>query len=97
MNGYFKDKSTRDECETICLQEPLCSGFAVSTDKHHNPNRCYIHGNISSSDIFSGWEYVQSQHFVPGTTSGEFDSSCWRRPKGKIIIAPTLFNCHYLS
>ena len=79
----------------------MCTGYAFSTEKHHDPNRCYIHGNISSSDIFSGWEYVKSQHFVPSTTSvetkemndyneWEWESSCWRRPKGKTIIAPTL-------
>ena len=81
----------------------MCTGFAVSTDKHNDPNRCYIHGNISSSDIFSGWEYVKSHYFGPSTTSvetkemnydnkWEWESSCWRRPKGKTIIDPALSN-----
>ena len=80
----------------------MCTGYAFSTEKHHDPNRCYIHGNISSSAIFSGWEYVKSQYFGPSTTSvetremnyynkWEWESSCWRR-KGKTIVDPTLSN-----
>ena len=80
----------------------MCTGYAFSTEKHKYPNRCYIHGNISSSGIISSWEYVKSQNFVPSTTSvetkvmyykneWEWESSCWRR-KGKTIIGPTLSN-----
>ena len=79
----------------------MCTGYAFSTEKHKYPNRCYIHGNISSSDIFSDWEYVKSKYFVSSTTSvetkemnddneWEWESSCWRRPKGNTINDPTL-------
>ena len=52
-----------------CVFAPCVHAF--STEKHKYPNRCYIHGNISSSDIFSEWEYVKSKYFVPSTTSVE--------------------------
>ena len=78
----------------------MCTGYAISTDGYRvAPNRCFIHGNISSTKDFLGWEVLQSQHFVPSTTNSGSDPSCWRRSKGNPIIDTTLSNFfdHYHS
>ena len=54
VNGFVKDEVVTDDCRTACLREALCTGFATSTDAHSTvPNRCYVHGDISSIDTFS--------------------------------------------
>ena len=87
VNGFVKDKVDPDECRTACLKEPLCTGFASSTDAHSTvPNRCYVHGNISqideiwSTEEFSRWnESLQLQFTVPTRSSGSSHAMCWGR------------------
>ena len=57
--GFVKDEVDSDKCRTACLKEPLCTGFASSTAAHRSvPNRCFVHGNISSIDGFSDWNVL---------------------------------------
>ena len=83
VNGYFKDKVDSDECRLACLNETSCSGFGTSSEGHSSfPNRCYVHGNISTSERFSEWQVFRQQHYIPTKSSGDINTFCWRR-KGK--------------
>jgi len=81
IDGYFKDKSNSAECRTACLQELSCTGYAISTKQFSSaPNRCYVYGNISSTDTFSDWNiFSNSQQFLPVTSSFNINVGCWRR------------------
>jgi len=81
IDGYFKDKSNSVECRTACLQELSCTGYAISTKQFSSaPNRCYVYGNISSTDTFSDWNiFSNSQKFLPATSSKNINVGCWRR------------------
>ena len=82
VNGYRKDGSNSRECRSSCLQERSCTGYAISTQQHPYPNRCYVHGNISSMNSFSGWNIWQKPHSVPTYSSGSANVECWRRTTG---------------
>jgi len=87
VNGYYKDESNSDECRAACLQEPSCTGYAISTPLHWFPNRCFVHGNILSTETVSGWKVLQKQHFVPTRSTGASNSHCWQR-RGEYDIDP---------
>ena len=81
VDGFFKDNVDFDECITSCLQEPTCTGIGYSNDQHGSvPNRCFVHGNTSSTNRFSEWyEFSRSQETLPTTSSGHENSKCWSR------------------
>ena len=81
VDGFFKDNVDFDECITSCLQEPTCTGIGYSNDQHGSvPNRCFVHGNTSSTNRFSEWyKFSRSQETLPTTSSGLENSKCWSR------------------
>ena len=81
VDGFFEDNIDFDECKTACLQEPTCTGFSYSNEQHSKaPNRCFVHGNISSAEGFGNWDaFSVLQKFLPAKSSGHENSKCWRR------------------
>ena len=82
INGYSRDSSNPVECREHCLQESFCTGYAISTQAHEFPNRCYIYGNLSKS-MSSKWikfpSSFMTKHFIPMNSSGNSEAKCFRR------------------
>ena len=76
------------ECKKICLDEPGCTAYSIST-----LNSCKVYGFIHSAEITgttSGWKPLRSSHFIPSKTvtlvKEEHEetignASCYRRTK----------------
>ena len=82
IDGFFKDEVDFYDCGKACISEPSCTGFAHSNDKNDvAPNRCFVHGNTSSTALFSEWNKFKSNQneFSPVKSSESPDSMCWKR------------------
>ena len=75
----MKDRSNSDECNSTCSDTSSCSGYAISSLRHRVKNRCYVYGNISSTDISSKWKLYANDDFVPAQSNGEKNVECFKR------------------
>ena len=80
-NAFLKVPSNHDECGRYCLEEPSCSGFAISEPWYSYPNRCFVYGDISSSVISSsnGWKPYPKQVYGVFKSSGHKGVECFNR------------------
>ena len=84
VNGYMKDHSNENECKLKCLNEPSCTGYAISDSVYSAaPNRCFVHGCLRP-ESFNGWEEFSRENFWPSKSdpNGEWKSlKCYKRNK----------------
>ena len=98
VNGYVKDGVDSSDCRIACFNETSCTGFATSSPAHSSdPNRCYVHGDISSSVKFSEWRTFQKQYYLPTNSSGASNVECWKRKGVKNISIFFLRNTKFLN
>ena len=84
VNGYFKDGSNYEECQTACLNELTCIGFAISNDGFKFPNRCYIHGSMSSK---ASWRSYPQEFIEISTTDARWKGvDCYRKIGNLFIL-----------
>ena len=85
INGYFKDHSNPNECKLKCLNEPSCTGYAIS-DSDYSPNapsRCFVHGCLRP-ESFNGWKKLSRENYWPiqSDPNGEWKGlKCYKRNK----------------
>ena len=87
LKGYFKDEYNSFDCKNVCSNNPYCTGYAISDERHGYPNRCFIYGDIySTKDELTGWQIIwpESGKF-PGSvpskvkTRGDDFVECFKR------------------
>merc|ERR1712154_132118 len=86
LNGFRKENSNSTECKLACANEPSCMGYAISSQSHKFPNRCYIYGNIQPifdnydeySAFYSEWEWYPNDYFVPTKSDGQKNVGCYK-------------------
>ena len=81
LNARKKDSSNPDECEAACDNEEGCTGFAISDSSFFYPNRCYIYGNFSSTNLRSGWIAKPHSFIEVNSTNGNHGVKCWKKTK----------------
>ena len=65
LKGYFKDQSNSSECKNVCSNNPTCTAYAISDERHAYPNRCFIYGYTYTWGIHMGIPYTTKDE-LPG-------------------------------
>ena len=81
LNARKKDSSNPEECEAACDIEKGCTGFAISDSSFFYPNRCYIYGNFSSTNLRSSWIAKPHSFIEVNSTNGNHGVKCWKKTK----------------
>ena len=88
---FYSDLLSMSECINHCQEETYCTGIAITTKSHANPNRCYMYGEQKawsakwtkdidvSLDKKGVWSLVSGSGVV-AKSDGSANAECWINP-----------------